>query len=175
MTGSLTVGQSNATARANYNSFASNSVSFILGLENYSNQPLEEPQYIEHAGEVCDRPVSVAPGIGEYMTAKMSSNSSNGVSGVVSWNIGDTNKMVVVMYEKPCSNKNSLAVGIFPKGDLTGFFDKMNSGEEQGFERHYYPNTDGVLSPIEYKKDPNFVVTGNMGDAPEGSINVRGH
>ena len=131
----ITVGQSRATALADYNSFGSDSVSFILSLENNSNQPLTDPQYIEHAGYVFTRPVTVAPNMAEYMTGKKTSYSFLGVSGVVSWNIGDTNKMVVVMYEKPWSTlvfSNSLAVGIFPKGDLTGFFEKMNIGEEEG-------------------------------------------
>ena len=109
------------------------------------------------------------------MTAKKTSYSFYGVSGVVSWKIGDTNMMVVVMYEKPWSTlvyTNSLAVGIFPVGDLTGFFTKMNSGLEHGFERHYYPGADGWMSPIRYKKDPNFVVTGSMADASKGNIQI---
>ena len=31
------------------------------------------------------------------------------------------------------------------------------------------------MTPIRYKKDENFVVEASMGDAPKGSINVRGH
>jgi len=172
----ITVGQSRATALADYNSFGSDSVSFMLSLENNSNQPLTDPQYIEHAGYVYTRPVTVAPNMAEYMTGKKTSYSFLGVSGVVSWNIGDTNKMVVVMYEKPWSTllfSNSLAVGIFPKGDLTGFFEKMNIGEEEGFERHYYPGDDGWMTPIRYKKDENFVVEASMGDASKGSINIQ--
>ena len=169
-------GESHDAARANYNNFPSDSVGFILGMENYSNQTLRDPQYIDHTGYVHDRPVPVAPGYVEYMTGKKTSYSLHGVSGVVSWNIGDTDKMVVVMYEKPWSTlvyTNSLAVGIFPAGDLTGFFSKMNSGLEHGFERHYYPGADGWMSPIRYKKDPNFVATGTMADAPKGNIDVR--
>ena len=148
--GSIQVGQSHVIARENFNNFGSSSVSFILGLENYSNQQLKNPKYLDYYGYVHDRPQPVAPGVAEYMTAKKASWTFRGVSGVVSWDIGNTNKMVVVMYEKPWStvlHTNTLAVGIFPKGDLTGFFTKMFSGEEQSFRRDYYPDPDGWMKP----------------------------
>ena len=172
----IQVGQSNAIARENYNNFGSGSVSFILGLENYSNQQLQNPQYLDYYGYVHDRPQPIAPGFVEYMTAKKSSWTFRGVSGVVSWDIGNTNKMVVVMYEKPWSavlHTNTLAVGIFPKGDLSGFFNKMYSGEEQSFRRDNYPDADGWSRPVRYTDEPDFMVSGDMADAPKGNIAVR--
>ena len=170
--GHIQVGQSNVIAWENFNNFGSNSVSFIFGLENYSNQQLRNPQYLDYYGYVHDRPHPVAPGVVEYMTAKKASWSFRGVSGVVSWDIGNTNKMVAVMYVKPWSavlHANTLAVGIFPKGDLSGFFNKMYSGEEQGFRRDHYPG----MKPVRYKDDPDFMVTGTMANANKGSIGVR--
>ena len=174
--GHIQVGQSNAIAWENFNNFGSNSVSFIFGLENYSNQQLRNPQYLDYYGYVHDRPHPVASRVEEYMTAKKASWSFRGVSGVVSWDIGSTNKMLVVMYVKPWSavlHANTLAVGIFPKGDLTGFFTKMFSGEELSFRRHYYPDADGWMKPVQYTDDADFMVTGNMADAPKGNIAVR--
>ena len=168
----IQVGQSAAIARENYNNFGSSTVSFILGLTNYSNQQLKNPQYLDYHGHVHDRPQPVAPGVAEYMTAKKASWTFRGVSGVVSWDIGNTNKMVVAMYEKQWStvlHTNTLAVGIFPKGDLSGFFNKMYSGEEQGFRRDHYPG----MKPVRYKDDPDFMVTGTMANANKGSIGVR--
>ena len=173
---SIQVGQSNTIARENYNNFGSSSVCFILGLKNYSNQQLKNPQYLDYYGYVHDRPQPVAPGVVEYMTAKKASWTFRGVSGVVSWDIGNTNKMVVVMYEKPWSRRlhtNTLAVGIFPKGDLNGFFNMMYSGEEQSFRRDYYPDPDGWMTPVRYTEDPDFMVTGMMANAPKGTIGVR--
>ena len=174
--GRLPPGPSYATAWQNYNSWSSSTVSFILGLANYSNQQLKNPQYLDYYGRVHDRPQTIAPGVREYMTAKKASWTFRGVSGVVSWDIGNTNKMVVVMYAKPWSaalGSCTLAVGIFPKGDLTGFFNKMYSGEEQNFMRDYY-GTDSPEGPIRYRDDPDFMIQGNMGDANQANINVSG-
>merc|ERR1719153_406419 len=173
---SLSVGPSHATAREHFNGYSSNSVSFILGMDNYSNQQLKNPQYLDYYGHVHDRPQPVAPGVGGYMSAKKASYTFRGVSGVVSWDIGNINKMVVVMYEKPWStilHTNTLAVGIFPKGDLSGFFNKMYSGAEQSFRRDYYPRSDGQMVPVEYRDDPDFMVQGNMGDASKASIGIQ--
>merc|ERR1712013_864483 len=94
-------GQSFSTALENYGKF-DHSVAFKLCLENYSNQHLKDPQYLDHSGKVYDPPCPVAPGMAEYMTGH--NGNLSGVSGVVSWGIGDTGKMVVVMYEKPWSH-----------------------------------------------------------------------
>merc|ERR1712098_654525 len=74
---------------------------------------------------------------------KKTSYSFHGVSGVVSWNIGDSNK--------------------------------MKSGVEHSFKRKYDPSTysaHGPVRPFNYKKDPNFVVTGSMADASKGYIKI---
>jgi len=172
--GTLPPGPSFATALENFNSFSESSVSFILGMDNYSNQQLKNPQYLDYYGHVHDRPQPVAPGVGEYMTAKKARWTFRGVSGVVSWDIGNTNKMVVVMYAKPWSDflhSCRLAVGIFPKGDLNGFSNKMYSGEEQGFMRDHYPS-DGPQGPIRYRDDPDFMIQGDMADASKADINI---
>lgn len=170
-----TYGQSFAGASANYRNFDS-SFAFKLYLENYSNKYLSEPHYLDHNGYVYDAPQPIGPGMAEMMTGHKASFTVTGVAGVVSWNIGSTNKMVVVMYDLPWSHifyTNTLAIGIFPKGDLTGFYNKMYNGEEQGFKRHTYPGPGGWSSPIRYRDDPDFMVEGNMGDAHKSGINIQ--
>ena len=166
-------GQSFSTALENYGKF-DHSVAFKLCLENYSNQHLKDPQYLDHSGKVYDPPCPVAPGMAEYMTGH--NGNLSGVSGVVSWGIGDTGKMVVVMYDKPWSHllhKNTLAIGILPSGDLTTIYDKMHSGEEDGFKRQTFPAPDGTIGPIKFRGDSEFMVVGIMGDAPKSKIDVR--
>ena len=101
---------------------------------------------------------------------------------MVKWNIGDTGKMVVVMYDKPWStlfHTNILAIGIFPKidvvteEDLNSFYNKIYSEDEDGFQRKYFPGLDGWSSPVRYRDDLDFMVDGAMGDAPKSSINER--
>jgi len=162
------LGQSWSTVLSHYNNNL-NSVKIMLRIENYSNQPLGEPQYMFNTGSVYDRPQYVAPGMMEYMTGHKSRWNFRGVSGVVSWNIGNTGKMVVVMYYMPWSgivHSARLAFGIFPTGNLNTFYNKMYSGEQEGFIRRIY-NRCG--NPLRYRDDPDFMV---VGDLAEGSGNI---
>ena len=55
-----------------------------------------------------------------------------GCSGTVSWNIGDTNEMVVIMYSIPFDQNlysNWLGVGIFNQKSTKGFFKDMYESE----------------------------------------------
>ena len=166
--------QSFETAWGHFSNFGA-SVAFILGIENYSNQHLRDPQYLSNTGVVYDAPGSVGPAMGEYMTGHKSSWTFRGVSGIVSWNIGDTEKMVVVMYYKPWSDvfhSNNLALGIFPRADLTTtLYNKMYSGEEEGFKRLTLDSDSH--EPLRYRDDPDYMLKGVMGDADQAMINVR--
>ena len=71
------------TAIQHLNNFGA-SVAFMLGIENYSNQYLRDPQYLSNTGIVYDAPVSVAPAMGEFMTGHKSRWTFRGVSGIVS-------------------------------------------------------------------------------------------
>jgi len=168
-----------ATSQAQANLFAQNifpkySIAFMLQVENYYNQFLTEPQYIEHYGHVYNRPQSIAPDMAEIMTGHKAYFSATGCGGVVSWNIGNTDKMMVVMYDIPWNQmfyKNTLALGFFPKGNLTSdFYKKMYYGKEQGFER--VEEDDG---PHLRGKDldPDFFVEGGMPGAPTIILNIR--
>merc|ERR1712179_106516 len=169
-------GESFSTAEANYDNFKQ-SIAFVLSLENYSNKVLEDPQYYEHCGYVIDKPQRIEPGTSEFMTGRKTSYSFSGVSGVVKWNIGDTGKMVVVVYDKPWSmiyNFNTLALGIFPKKDVVtdedfmSFYNKMHYGEyEDGFHRDIFGS--GIIN----EDDPDFAVHGVMEDAPKGLILIQ--
>jgi len=163
------------TALQHFSNFGA-SVAFMLGIENYSNQYLRDPQYISNTGGVYDNPVSVAPAMGEYMTGHKRRWTFRGVSGIVSWNIGNTEKMVVVMYYKPWSNvlhSNRLALGIFPRADLTTtLYNKMYSGEEEGFKRET-SDTEGWNRPLRYRDDPDYMLWGVMAEADHGSIGIE--
>jgi len=173
----VTAGDSFAPAIANLNNFGQ-SVAFMLSLENYSAQYLTNPQYRANTGSVYDRPQPIAPGKAESMTGHKTSHSWRGVSGVVSWDIGNTGKMVVVMYYKPWStflNSNTLAIGIFPTADLStgNFYSVMRSGAENGFIRKTIPGPDGWHSSIRFRDDSDYMVDGDMGDAPKATIGIQ--
>jgi len=165
-------GQSFSTAVKHYENF-DQSVAFKLCLENYTNQHLKDPHYVDHSGQVYDRPQPVAPNMAELMTGHQGDLS--GVSGVVSWDIGDTGKMLVLLYDKQGSDlghKSMLAIGIFPRGDLTTLYEKMHSGEEDGFKRQTFPDQGGGIRPIRFGDDPDYKAVGQMGDAPKSLIDV---
>ena len=76
----ITVG---ATSQAQAKLFVRNifpkySIAFTLQVENYYNQFLTEPQYIEHAGHVYNAPQSIGPGMAEIMTGHKASLSATG-------------------------------------------------------------------------------------------------
>merc|ERR1712215_28681 len=177
-----------AVAESNFRNLGY-SVKFYLYVENYSNQPLTQPQYIEEGGYVFDPPVTVAPGMAEMMTGHKTGWTATGCVGVVSWNIGDTNQMLVVMYDVPWDHtwySNTIAIGIFPKGDITGFYDKMYYGDtftivdkgngvnrilkDKKFNRWTY---DGSWERFEMYSDSRFSARVAMGASYKPGIRIE--
>jgi len=108
----------------------------------------------------------IGPGLREAMSGH---KTATGVHGVTSWKIGDTGKMVVVMYNVP-NDINTLAVGIFPQGDISGHYDIMYSGVEDGFKRITSGSSTGVLW---FGNDPDYAIEGSMDEQSDAVIRVK--
>ena len=91
------------------------SVKFLLNLDNYADQQLTVSQSIIHAGEIEDDAKDIGPGLREAMSGHKSACTSSGIHGCASWKIGDTGKMVVVMY---FFTKNECAKTLFCCGNV---------------------------------------------------------
>jgi len=148
------------------------SVAFMLTAENYANQQLTVSQSIVESGVRVDRAKNIGPGMSEVMSVRKPWMTATGCHGVVSWKIGSTGKMLVVMYDLPYDTlwySNMFAVGIFPQGDITGHYDMMYSGswEEHGFHRW-------VFGDIRYNQDSHYYVEASMGSGSKtsGSVNI---
>ena len=81
--------------------------------------------------------------------------------------------MVVVMYDVPYDHLlyiNTLAVGIFPQGDISGYYDIMYSGVEDGFQRV----TSGRASEeLWFGDDPDYAIRGIMAETSDTGIQVK--
>ena len=92
----------------------------------------------------------------------------------MSWRIGNTNKMLVVMYSVPYDHNlysNWCGVGIFDfVADTSGYFDMMYNNTERGFKRKDFWSN---LDPLTYKEDSMFVVQATMDNNHKPDIKVR--
>ena len=149
------------------------SVKFLLNLDNYADQQLTVSQSIISSGVILDDAKDIGPGLREAMSGHKTGWTATGVHGVVSWKIGDTGKMVVVMYDVPYDHLlyiNTLAVGIFPQGDISGYYDIMYSGVEDGFQRMTSGKTSGQ---IRSNDDPDYAIGASMNETGDATIRVK--
>jgi len=149
------------------------SVKFLLTVDNYANQQLTVSQSIITSGVIVDDAKDIGPGMYEAaMSGRKTWWTATGVHGVASWKIGDTGKMVVVMYDVPYDHLwyiNTLAVGIFPQGDISGHYDIMYSGVEDGFQRV----TSGRASEeLWFGDDPDYAIRGIMAETSDTGIQI---
>jgi len=163
------------------------SVAFMLTAENYANQQLTVSQSIIKSGVIVDDAKNIGPGMAEVMSGRKTSMTATGCHGVVSWKIGSTGKMLVVMYDLPYEYhvmtflswvmsddtlwyNNMLAVGIIPQGDITEHYNMMYYGAEDGFKRK--TSTDG--RPLRYNEDPDYYVEADIAGASKcsGYVNL---
>ena len=164
------------------------SVAFMLTVENYANQTLTVSQSNIKSGVIVDDAKDIGPGMAEGLSGRKSSLPVTGCHGVVSWKIGSTGKMLVVMYDLPYQYSvmtflswvtsdetlwysNMIAVGIFPQGDITNHYDMMYHGAQEGFKRK--SATDG--RPLRYNKDPDYYVVADIPGASKSFAYVRQH
>jgi len=148
-------------------------VVFELTVENYTNQHLATHQNKVHSGSISAAPVPVNPGMKEGLAGHKSDFTATGCVGTVSWKIGNTGKILVVMYSIPYSHdfhSNWCGAGIFDEQDTSGFYEKMYHGNEDGFKRKDFWNN---LDPLEYSGDSTFAVRAAMGNSHKSSIEVQ--
>ena len=100
-------------------------------------------------------------------------NHCSGCDGTVAWKIGDTGKMLVVMYSCPYSfdfYTNWCGVGIFDVSRDEDFYQLMYYGAEDSFKRKdYYYDADEVR----YSDDDRYEVSATMGNTHKAEIQVR--
>merc|ERR1719154_838169 len=149
------------------------SVAFMLTVSNYANQTLAVSQSIIKSGKAVSDAPDIGPGMIETMSTRKRSMTATGCHGVVSWTIGSTGKMLVVMYDLPYDHiwySNVLAAGIFPQGDITGHYNMMYSGAEDGFKRETYSN---IIRAVRYSEDPDYFVKATMASPSKSIISVQ--
>ena len=155
------------------------SVNFTLVIENHTRFLLHNPQTYIKSGHISTAPSDVIPGFWDAMAGHKARDTATGCSGTVSWMIGQTDYMLVVMYSIPFSfdlHSNWLAIGIFPQGSNISrllytppFFDRMYYNSGLRFRRkEFYHDAEAV----EYK-DANFHAIAMMGTLHKPMIKVR--
>ena len=85
-----------------------------------------------------------------------------GCVGTVAWKIGNTGKMVVVMYSVPYSrdfHSNWCGVGIFYEEDTSEYFDKMYYGSIDNFARKDFYND---TNTVRYEDDSDWEISATM-------------
>ena len=148
-------------------------VAFKAEIENYTDSFLHTPAVEVSGGHIVQPPVPIKPGAKEAMSGHKSGNTATGCSGVVKWEIGDTGKMLAVMYSIPYSHdyhSNWLGVGIFPANSTQwAEFDRMYYKEEKHFERKEFYE---LFNQVGYD-DENFSVNATMGTGHKPGIQVQ--
>jgi hypothetical protein len=96
---------------------------------------------------------------------------ATGSAGTVSWKLGETGKMLVVMYSLPFNfdfYSNWLGIGIFKEEDTSEYFNKMYYESEIDFKRkEFYYDTDAVVFD-----DGTFTVNATMGTTHKSEIHI---
>ena len=148
---------------------------FRLEVENYSDQRLHYHEYKIQKGKAVREapPVDIEPGTSEAMAGR-SRAGALGCYGTVSWIIGNSGKMIVIMYSCPFDHnlyKNWLSVGIFDKGSTKGFANKMYYKRQNGFKRKKFHKD---LSPLFYgTKGLPFAIKATMENSYKPEIRVQ--
>merc|ERR1711872_342057 len=147
-------------------------VAFKMEVENYTNHHLSVHESKTNGGLTSEPPVDIKPGVKEALTGHKVGHTATGCSGTVSWTIGDSDKILVVMYDVPYSHdfySNHCAVGIFDKGDTGGHYKMMRYNEDECFKKKdFYYDVDPVGVEID-----DFTVVATMGSSHKPEIEVR--
>ena len=112
------------------------------------------------------------PGTKEGLAGHKTGHTATGCEGTVSWKIGNTSRMLVVMYSVPYSHdfhSNWCGAGVFTEQDTSGFLDKMYNGNEVGFKRKEFYDD---VTPLTYEGDADFYVEASMGSSHKSEIEV---
>ena len=171
--GALTVGRSVASTAKAFAAFDYN-VTFQLIVENFTNQQLDIFETHVHGGYISEAPQPVSPGTKEALAGHKTGYTATGCEGTVSWKIGNTSRMLVVMYSVPYDHNfhsNWCGTGVFTEQDTSGFFEKMYNDNEIGFKRkEFYHNIEGLSY-----KDLDYSVHASMDSSHKPTIEVVTH
>ncbi|XP_076446969.1 tereporin-Ca1-like [Babylonia areolata] len=132
-------------------------------VENWSRHPLLYPTVQFYGGAVLSSTsVGILPGKREAFATRKLSGTATGTNGVAFWNVGDTNRLFVVMWSVPYDYNyysNWMGVGMTREGvtnplDDYSWFEQMywyNSTDDLSFERgEFYWLTNPVVYSNEY-------------------------
>jgi len=148
----------------------SSSIKFKLEVANATNKTLSVHEAYNHNGYHHTPAEDIGPGVKEAMFGGYVPNTTKGCYGTLSWKIGDTNQIIVVMYSAPYSfdwHSNYLGVWIGREQPTEEFAYKMYYGGKGYLKEFYY---DG--NPIHYPKG-DYHVWASMGQSHQPEIVVR--
>jgi len=159
-------------------------VTFKMNLTNNTDKDLKLNQMQVVQGWVKEAIVTVKANKKQSMNGRHLYATATGCVGSCAWSIGDSGKILVVMYSAPFDfnlYSNWLAVGIFDetkrgnyhheKGEIEDFFKKMYYDDEKDFKREeYYRTSDKVT----FEKD-GYSVEGEMdkNHTPNISVTIK--
>ena len=170
--GTIGAGTSIASTANSFNSMDF-SVTFSLETENYTDKHLSHHNSPTKSGLVTIPPTSIKPGEKESMAGHKTDGSATGSYGTVSWKIGNTEMLLVVMYSVPFDHNfhhNWLAVGVFDKKKTQANADVMYYNEETEFKRkRFWDDT----NPVIYDGNADYLVEGSMGSDYKAVIKVK--
>jgi len=149
----------------------SSTVAYHLTVENYSNRTLVAHQH-KASGWTKLEQKTILPQYAEAMMGSKTGWTATGCTGTATWKIGDTGKMLVVMWSIPFDQNwysNWCAVGIMPvQEDTSDLWDKMYYGPELNFTRKEFYDSDPRLDYT----TPDFAVYAGMGSSHKTYMTV---
>ena len=149
-------------------------VAFRMEVENYSSQNLTYHQKYETNGYITQGwPKDISSGTREALAGHRAAG-AKGCWGTVSWNIGNTQKMLVVMYYIPYSSIYNcmLAVGIFTKGNTKTLSYDMYYNQEKNFKRKEGKGNDDIQL-LYGAKGVTFVIRATMPYSYKPQIKIQ--
>lgn len=143
-----------------------------IKVKNRSQFRLKYKEASLNYGLTSRPPVSIPAGSEMSMLMHKYGWTATGTSGFVSWKIGDTNDMLVIMWSVPFNQNiysNHLGFGIFQIEDNVDFFKKMYDGQQDAtFCKQKFRK---CVQPMEYTKN-GFKIDGVMGTAHKCDVYI---
>ena len=150
-------------------------VAFRIEVENYSSQNLTYHQAVAANGDITQGwPRDTNSGTREALAGRRQRAVALGCWGTVSWTIGNTQKMLVVMYYIPYSSIYNcmLAVGIFTKGNTKTLSYDMYYNQEKNFKRKEGKGNDDIQL-LYGAKGVTFVIRATMPYSYKPQIKIQ--
>merc|ERR1712025_366937 len=151
------------------------SVRFFLDFQNYTKLKLTPHKKYVGGGILEEWGKIVEGGTKEAITGRKSSWTATGCWGTMSWKIGKTEKVLIVMYSIPYDtnlHSNWLGCGIYTEKDVKNLsmeeaFNRMNYGEPaEWFKRREYSDSTAALK---FDGDNTFKVNTIIGTSSQST------